>query len=445
MAHSFSIVYGSVTISLEHVLSYNPISEPQGVETVSETMQLITDRGTTVADMQSLQQSLDRAFVQARRYADERIGDRVYLHFQADGAASTYRSPIRAGKAMLTDNALDSFWRNGILRSMVVFTRDNWWENTTETEVQCSNSNTAATTGGVTVYCHDDAGTGHDNYVQIAAAQIPGGLPTPPRLEITHTYATTECGDVFVNLNSFASPSTFSHILEAESATGYNTTSTPADASCSNGAYRSVSWSGSSATKLMQWSLTSAQMAALKGNRVRLGVRFISTPNPVYIHWRVLFNGLTPITSTEDREIQLSSIYGMQQLGDLYLPPRNLGTGTYEGLTLVLYGRYPGGSSLSVDYVHMGVMDGARAYRYIAYGLGNNYRLNDDPSDDAVWVDTGAGTNRMPLYNKPEGTMMLEPNTTQRLYFMARSATGGAPIERTFSVRAYIRDRKASV
>ena len=445
-SHEISIVYGSTTISLSWILSFTPKNEASGTEFVTEDLQLISAAQASIAAMETLQRDLDKAFVQAKRYAETRVGDKVYLHWQKEGSADIYRSPIRAGKASLTDNALGNLWRNRMLRQMVVLTRENYWETVTEYELQLSNSNTAATTGGVVVYCHDDADTGHDNYVQIAAAQVGGSLPTPPRLEITHTYASAICGDIFVNLNSFAAPTTFTHILEGESSTGYETTSTPSDATCSAGAYRTTTWATSTSTRLMMWSLSSAMLTAMAGNRARIGVTLAALPAAAYyLHWRVLFNGLTPITSTENREDQLSTYNRMQMLSDIYLPPRNLGMGTYNGLSLALYGRYPGGGTLAVDYLHLSVMDGSRFYKYIAYGLGTNYRLVDDPIDDAVWVDTGASTDRYPLYNKPEGTLELAPNTTQRLYFMARSASGAAPILRTFSVRAYVRYRVAVI
>ena len=444
--HTLSIEYGSTSVSIPSILAYNPKYGGDGVDEVAEDMQIISAKGLTADQMDALQDSLTRAFVQAKRYTDTTIGDRVYLHMQKQGSDFVYRSPIRTGKAMLTDDGLGAWWRNGMLRQMVVFTRDNYWETVTEYELALSNTSTSAVTGGVTVYGHDDGDSGHDTYVQIASTQVIGSLPTPPRLEITNTFVGTAVGDIFVNLNAFATPSTFSHILEAEDAVSNfaTTTNVAVSALSSNGSSRDVTWTASTAIQLYRWSLSSSLLTAINGNRVRFATVFANfAPSSLYVHWRVLFNGLTPVASSEDREILLSASNKMQLLGDMYLPPRNLGTGTSGGLSLALYGRSDGGSMMAIDFVQLCVMDGSRMYRYISYGLFKDYRLIDDPANDAIWVDTGASTDRFPLYSKPEGTLLLQPAKTQRLYFLSRSVTGNAEIARTFSIRAYVRYRRA--
>ena len=255
MAHVFSLTDGTTTINLADgtntfTLGYVPTSpelstaQASGVgdgdelssvnlRNVTDTIEMILVQAIKPA-LQNAVNALESMFFAANRRQRSKTGPRVYLQMQVDGESDTWRSEILSGRVVLAQTALDR-WANIKAEVQLHITRRFWWEGSL-TEIELSTSNAAAATGGQTIYNHDDGGTGHDNWVEIANTEILGTLPAPVKLALTNnTGGAQPYHSFYIATNAYNDPANFTHILEGEAATGL--TSTSANANYSDGNY----------------------------------------------------------------------------------------------------------------------------------------------------------------------------------------------------------------
>lgn len=89
----------------------------------------------------------------------------------------------------------------------------------------------------VTIYNHDDSDSGHDNYVDIAAANIKGDVEAPIKLQV-RMQVIANADHLFSFLaarRTRATPASFTHIYEAEDILTQSSWADAVDATCSNG------------------------------------------------------------------------------------------------------------------------------------------------------------------------------------------------------------------
>ena len=124
-----------------------------------------------------------------------------------------------------------------------------------------TNASAPNNTSGITIYNHDDSGTNHDNYVQIAAADVGGSLPAPVKVELTNnTGGSLNYKQIWLANNAFCDPANFPHILEGEAfVAGGGTTASNADSSSSS--YATIT----TAENYQQWTLSSALLTKARG------------------------------------------------------------------------------------------------------------------------------------------------------------------------------------
>lgn len=294
----------------------------------------------------------------------------------------------------------------------------------------------------VTVYNHSDAG--HANYVEITAADVTGDLPAPVRFEITNSYNNTNrASNFFFAHNVLSDPASLTHMLEAEAASGGTTT---ADATCSNGNRKSLGWTGTAETELLNWSLSTALLNACRGNYFRLLARFDSAPSytDVWIRLRIKFS-LTTIW--EGPQVLLNNAYSLQDLGVLQLPPYLVGAGDIYPLNLVLYAQRnsSGTHGLSMDFVQLSPLDGWRKLSPRGYGLAYEVRLVDDGIEGQTYTDGWGIAGKTGHYIGSGERIAVWPAALQRLYFLHDTMSGSAAIERTLSVKAFYRPRRLTI
>ena len=216
-----------------------------GAEPVTETLSL-TVSGSSIADMQSRKATLEQILEIANRRNDIRspqykTGDKTFLRITPDGDSTTWRAEILAARLEPDSSALVA-WGNKKERFRLTITR-TVWEDDTERAITLANNNGTNSTG-LTVYNHEDGGAGHDNWVQIAAAQVTGGLPAPAIVKWKNSYGSSlYLSKYYFWNNAYATPNTLWYVLEGENAlSGYGGAAS-ADAIMSNGSKWSITFS----------------------------------------------------------------------------------------------------------------------------------------------------------------------------------------------------------
>jgi len=293
---------------------------------------------------------------------------------------------------------------------------------------------------GDTTYIYDV-----QNYVEIAAAQVEGDVPAPCRIEITDTFATANSYQFHIGHNILSNPASLSHILEAEHAAGV--TSTAVNAACSGGEYATLIWAVSTEATLANWTLPSEFLAKAAGGDFRAIARFQVSTNVTDVKFRLkILYGTAEIFTGKVVQPDSAYSYLIRDLGIVTLPPWFQDSGTMEALILRLTGKIAGGTTITLDCLALHCLDGYRYLEPVATGIPQNSRLVDDGILGELYVDTGAATARAAYYNGRGQSVMLKPNTVQRLYFLTASSTANtAEVNRTSSIRVYYRDRRLTI
>lgn len=463
MAHVLSVSDGTTTINLMAAPTYfveryapgspevqaakvaatlygGEVGQPR-YENVTESVDLFL-RAASVAALQALVQSIEAMVQKAHRRQRLRVGERIYLQLQLDGEAQSWRSEILTGRLVVVEDGLD-LWPNKALTAQLIVQRRPFWEGA-EVELQLSTSTLSAATGGRTIYNHDDSGSGHDNWVQVASSQVGGLLPAPVRLELQNTAgATVNVSAVHLAVDAFGDPA-FSHVVEGESRSSGGTVT--ADAASSGGSYNNLSVAGSAE---MVFALAASVLQNSGGRYWRLLARLAQTVSGNLYLTPVLENSAGREVWRGAEVLVTANVVdlGIKDWGAVPLPPVELGA-TAGGLSLVLSVRYTGSGTggLLLDFLQLTPAEAVRTLRFGGTAIAANDVLVDDGFEDRCWCQL-SGT-RQPGGAVEGAPLMVWPGRTQRILVLFDEVNGG-PVEsvigRTLSVRAYYRPRRLTV
>lgn len=446
MAHTLNLTYGSTTIQLgNYLLDYSPSS--LSLEEVLSNPEARLTENLEVGPLPTATiQAIQAAFAQAWRRHKKRIGARVYLELTPQGG--TYqRSEITPGSLVKhNENVLGYEWIASAVTGFLTVTRRPWWARARAELALANGSVGSPATGGVVVYNHDDAGSGHDNWVDIDGATITGAIPGPVELRLTNTQNVSQRAyNLHIAHNVLSDPANLPHILEAENATTISSGTATASSDASGGYYVASSWGSSVESRLFEWTLSTALLNAAGGNRFRVLARFHnSVDDTLKARLKILYE---VTTLWEGPQVLLNAGVGtfFQDLGVVRLPPALVGTGDIHPLYLDLYYEKDGGGTANLDFIALLPLDGYRKLEPQGYGLAYNARLVDDQLEGYVYTDGWATAGKTPHYLGLGDPFKLWPGEDQRLYFYADKISGGVQIAQTFSVRAYYRPRVLTI
>lgn len=451
MAHIYSLTDGTTTITLDQangimvtggdILTAPEISTRElstemadGGEIPGATYRNVTQTiellfiGSSTADLQSLARSIEALLQTARRRQQQSVGARVYLQVRLDGEASTWRTEILNGALRFSEAALQQ-WISKRPEAQLIVTRRFFWEGP-EKELQLSANGQSAATGGRTI----DNASG--NWLQIASSEVGGVLPCPVRLELTNANAgSVGYRNFYIANNAFSDPANFPHILEGENRKSGSGTIT-ADATCSDGNYNNYSFTNTGA---MNWTLTAALLRDTNGRWARVLARFFGwSGTNIYVQLQIRDSTNVSILYAGD-EVKLPNSYGTQiiDLGAVPLPPGGFYT-LYAVQTLTLVVRATGAASVQLDFMQLTPLDSYRQFAQRGMLITAGGTITDNNIEGIIHA------GGVPIYSPKAGPLMVYPGVLQRIYIL--QDTGSASdIAQTFTVRAYIRERRLTV
>ena len=162
MAHTLTLTSDGFTdISLTtgdyYLIDYTPQSS-RNSDTVTESAVIGISASSSTGISDDIR-DIERALQLAQRRYDTESGDRVYIKFQPTNYTSAYRSELvrpspdeEVGQVDYDGDVLGGRWAADDITTVITWTRKNYWEANSETELQLSNQLTSATTGGISVY-----------------------------------------------------------------------------------------------------------------------------------------------------------------------------------------------------------------------------------------------------------------------------------------------------
>lgn len=369
-----------------------------------------------------------------------RVNARVWVEFRPLTSDSWFRSEVLDGVVNWSSNPvrriLDA--TSNTVEIAVSFRRMNWWDGP-EVELELSTSSQGAATGGRSILNHDDGGSGHDNWVQIAAAQVAGELPGPCRVQLTNTVgASRTFTKMAIALNALSDPANFVHVLEAESRTSGGTVT--ADVTASGGSVVTLA-EASTTTVTLVWTLSAAQMQRSRGRSFRLLARIVGVSG----NWSATpevraADGMTVLWRGD--ATMLPQLYGgLIDLGVLPLPPGGY-SASFGAVTLAVL--FTGSGLAEVDFLQLTALDGYRVLRCLRR-CENNEAVVDDGMEMMAYVLSGTAV--LPYVVAAGAPILLYPGLTQRLMVLAEDGQSPDPmgIAQSWSVRVWHRPRRLVV
>jgi len=450
--HSLSLTDGTTTVSLAtsavYLLDYTPhtpVRKNDEWQDVTESATVMIQAATSDLAQASLN-SIEKLLRQAEERQPNTGSDRVFVTYQMSNDASAWRSEILAGRVELGDDAW-RHWNTKTVEALVIWTRRYFWEGV-EGELPLYSISTATTqTGGSSIINMGGFG------LFIAASAVTGVVPAPVRLEMTNDNGVSvSFRRFFLSLNVFADPTAQKtgtpHIIDGEAAVSVSAGgSTIADANSRVGFYKQMAWTGSAAhnTHYMNWTVTAAKLADWGGDRFRVLMRLATTPTAgTYIKLALKIPaGATPLTTIwESGEMLLNSLYVLQDLGTIPLPPLPLPA--FDDVALILSVRSATTGNINVDFFALLATDALHAFEQIGYQIPNGDKVIADGITARGVYYQGAGGNQLSIHSDSPPHIHLWPGRDQALEILYDEGSSMV-ISRTLSVRAYYRPRRLTV
>jgi hypothetical protein len=438
MAHAFTITDGTntFTITSTHAaMQQYDMGAPDERATVVDTVNLHI-RGTTGANMQTNVRLLESLLEGAKRRQRLGIGARVYVTCQLDSDGSSWRSEIVGGALDLSAESL-KVWANNMMPAQLTIERRREWEASSLTELQLSAPNQSAATGGRTIYNHWDGDTGHGFWVQIAAAQVGGNVPTPARLELTNNVGGARAFAQFhIAVNSFNDPANFVGRIEGESASSGG--STAADATCSNGNKRNLTVNTS---LTVTWALNDAFVTDASGNYMWLIARVLGLTDAVVVRPEIRTASGTVVWRANEPVRWITSTPHLAIVCTIPIPPGGWDA-PWDDLVLALVFASSASVTLSIDYLAFFPADNYQFVPMLGESVANNETIIVDGIEGYAGVANG-GLMR-PIVAPRGKPLLLYPNTLQRIYIL-QNISNNSNIADTLSVKVSYRARRLTV
>jgi hypothetical protein len=390
--------------------------------------------GTSDADLESHIQAVELALENARQHPTGPDGVWV-LYSPADGVIDPWQSRLSGGTVLHNDRLVNR-WRKAKAKAQVVIERAPWWE--AATAVTLNLTNRGGTGADADIVNHQDAGATDDFYVEIAADQVTGVLPTPAIISFKNTVNDATLVDRLIVAHFAASgtnapPAAADLVFEG---------AVTADANCSGGSYETLSWANTSENQLKTWTLASGAFRQ-RNYKVIGRLQTATAYTDLWLKAKLLM-GTTVLAET--RWSLATAGETLVEVGSLQIPPFRFGAHVDLGnLTLALYEKRAGGSgSLALDFLATLPQDSWRKLEAVG-GLAYNETLIDDPTEQRLVTLYSTSSYKVTHVIAEGEPVMLQPGVKNMLYFLHDQTTGAAPIARTATVVVEARPRRLTV
>ena len=444
MTHTVTLS-GDTDVTLSsgvYAISYTPKSATRTDDIVTESA-IVRVLASTLATQQAAVNNIEKVFEQARRRRLTGSGNQCYIKLLESGDSDTYRSELWAedpaelpGRVVVLEPTMKAkIFDAYAAKLQVIWTRRNYWEHNSETELALTDDSGAGATGGQAVI--------NPGYVQVESSDCFGTMPTPLRIEMTNSDSDNDIETMWIGLNYLSTPGSFTDIYEVEE----GDTDDTADSDAHGGKYRILSVT-TSETELRSWSITGAQLGYTNRRYFKALLRFLDGTDITNVKLRLKMS-YNSETIWEGGQVEYDDTYTnsyiWRELDTIQLPPFPLEGETSAAIDLELWGISTTGETetIKADVLRLVPTDG---YRKLVSksGVTVSSILVDDgilnlkyqSISDAIVGDISA--EGVPIF--------IWPGLDNRLYFTWHSDDSDtAPITDAISVQAYYRQRRSTL
>jgi len=341
------------------------------------------------------------------RQREQMFAPYFYVEYRPSGSGTVYRSKLVDGKVLRDENPARRRVESSTnaVELTVVWERENFWEETTESEIYLSSNTQTERTGGVTVYNNDNA-TSSQNWAQAAANRVTGQVEAPIRLRLANASgADRDFSEFYFCNNVWSDPANLNPFLLGASAVGGAT----------------VSWTGSIAhtTDAYIWNLSNTVLTKTQGRYFRILVAFTAMAG-VGINVQASVGNWDGVFFTEiENSGEIYAGSGKTLL--LMTRPLPIAPGGYnltsDWAALKLSFRSSASGSAGVDFVQMMPADNFRFIRQNGYATANGESVEDDGILGGTYHYNASGRKvaLMTPYGQP---IKVWPGRVNRLHFL---------------------------
>lgn len=305
----------------------------------------------------------------------------------------------------------------------------------TERQLEIFNTSGTGDSSGLTVYNHDDAQIGHDNWFSVLCSDLNLSAACPLRLAFTVPDGANALGDLHLGSLVLTEPGSMPIMsLEAENGTGGTKI---ADSQASNGFFQRYTWSGSGWASLGTWSLPSLMVTKLADIHVLpvLRLRDLNLQNGLRLRLLLKQQGQVVYESPV-------CLARTDRSGQLFAPmkicPGDLpGLSYATDLALCLEGMQNGiNATLDLDDILLLPQKRYRNFQSLS-GLESKSTLIDDSWRDMNW-SMKEGLELKTHLGLGSGQLLFK-GIEQRFYVFMSDLTGKSPIGMKLKVKAWYR------
>ncbi len=330
--------------------------------------------------------------------------DWVYLRFYEVASNTDWKSRIVSGKIEYLNNGLvDRDYESQ--RAKITIQRLNYWAGY-KRSIPCFYSNDAEPTvrASVTgIVAHNDGA--HKNYFGLCGHLADCDLPTPVELAFMYTWGPDYFYDITLSERVLRGTGRLeAGWIEGESlAQGSGSVKSEIDdANCSNEHSADFAWNSTNEIQLATWTVTSAQLAILRGQVQRGLMRLRTALNGA---WTDIWLRLK-ILDEAGANVLSESIWMLLPTGTKYLelPPIAIPPGLpdqdlYQPVKLAIYAKKVTGGAVSmdIDFIDFVPAETIRhlAYKNVAHTQGTNYLLVDSGILESTYFVNADGTKKI--------------------------------------------------
>lgn len=403
----------------------------------------VTVKGSSEADLKSKIRAIEHIFIYATNHPDGPDG--AYVYYAPNAASITpNRSRITDG-AVLVDKSLHTSWRENIAMIQVVFERMPWWETADPVTLTIKSETSGVQGTAVPVQnAMDDLG---GNYIYLFDPTEIGTLPTPAIILYKNTTNNArKVHNLYVGHYIGNDVSELPNIGGMLLMDAYGTL----DATCSYGAYQTLSWTGTGENQLKVWQIeNNFHPSRGRFHYFKLMARFRDAVAYTDLYLKAKFllgTGLGAVVVAETPWNKMAASKQLQAIGTMQFTPfRNFNNIQINELSVGLYGKRAGGDgSINLDYINLMPLDHWRNYSPIQ-GLIYNDTLEDNPVIDILHSYTSSVSSKITHIIGSGEAIMLQPNQPNALYFLHEIDDGTAPVDRTGLVTIKCHPRRRTV
>lgn len=307
--------------------------------------------------------------------------------------------------------------------------RENGWDAAAGS-LSLSNQNGSIVQSGLAIFNHSDHDSGHQNFVDIRAADLASTQPAPAIVTLNLGSSPVRCvTDILLAAGSNLSNAggSFEHVLEAELAVAGSGCATAllADPQASNQAARRVEWSTAQETCLLRWELDEQQLGFCAGRLFRPVLRLLQpVVSPLYLRWKVsAVTGGALVEQTA--QVQAASGHSLIACAALSLPPVSSLTGVHAPLRLELWAEIPASAarSLEIDFVQLLPAEQWAHLRSLG-GIHQGSRLVLDGLTRKVYALNAENQEEASTHSLSGQPLYLRPGQPNRVYCLFETSSG---------------------